>query len=255
MPAKCTNALHRVATNTNHLYTNNMPNIVITGGTKGLGRAIAELFAAKGFDVAICARTEADLRAAEAHWVTHFPNSTLLTFPVDMSKKSEVVDFATFVREKFEHLDVLVNNAGLYLPGKVTEEQEGTLETLIETNLYSAYHTTRGLLPLFKPGSHIFNMCSVASILAYPNGGSYSIAKFALHGLSKALREELKPKGVKVTAIMPGATWSDSWHGVDLPYERLMQADDIARTIWGAYDLSPSAVVEEILIRPQLGDL
>ncbi len=229
--------------------------IVVTGGTKGLGRAIAELFASKGFDVAISARTEADLRAAEAHWAAHFPDSRLLAFPADMSKKSEVIEFTVFIKENFRHLDVLVNNAGLYLPGKVTEEQEGSLETLIETNLYSAYHTTRGVLPLLHSGSHVFNMCSVASILAYPNGGSYSIAKFALHGFSKALREELKPEGVKVTAIMPGATWSDSWAGVDLPQERLMQADDIARVVWGAYDLSPAAVVEEILIRPQLGDL
>ncbi len=232
-----------------------MPTIVITGGTKGLGRAIAELFAAKGFTVVTCARTESDLRSAEAYWETHFPNSRLWTFQTDVSKKSEVVEFGAFVRQHFDKIDVLVNNAGLYLPGLVTTEQEGTLETLMETNLFSAYHITRGLLPLLGPGSHIFNMCSVASILAYPNGGSYSIAKFALYGLSKALREELKPAGVKVTALLPGATWSDSWHGVDLPHERLMQADDIARIIWGAYDLSPSAVVEEILIRPQLGDL
>jgi NAD(P)-dependent dehydrogenase (short-subunit alcohol dehydrogenase family) len=232
-----------------------MKNIVVTGGTKGLGRAIAEHFAANGFNVAVCARTESDLHAAEAYWKEHFPNSELLAFPADVSKKSEVVEFGAFIRSKWDHLDVLVNNAGLFIPGMVTKEQEGTLETLIETNLYSAYHITRGLLPLLNAGSHIFNMCSVASIMAYPNGGSYSIAKFALLGLSKALREELKPAGIKVTALLPGATWSESWHGVDLPYERLMQAEDIARTVWGAYNLSPSAVVEEILIRPQLGDL
>jgi NAD(P)-dependent dehydrogenase (short-subunit alcohol dehydrogenase family) len=232
-----------------------MPTIVITGGTKGLGRAIAELFATKGFTVITCARTESDLRAAEVYWKAHFPDSQLLTFQTDVSKKSEVVEFGAFIRQHFDKIDILVNNAGLYLPGLVTEEQDGTLESLMETNLFSAYYITRGLLPLLGRGSHIFNMCSVASILAYPNGGSYSIAKFALHGFSKALREELKPAGVKVTALLPGATWSDSWHGVDLPHERLMQADDIARIIWGAYDLSPSAVVEEILIRPQLGDL
>jgi short-subunit dehydrogenase len=90
---------------------------------------------------------------------------------------------------------------------------------------------------------------------AYPMGGSYSIAKFALLGFSKVLREELKPKGIKVTAIMPGATWSDSWQGVDLPYERLMQPSDIAQMVWSASQLSPAAVVEDIIIRPLLGDL
>jgi NADP-dependent 3-hydroxy acid dehydrogenase YdfG len=123
--------------------------------------------------------------------------------------------------------------------------------------LYSAYYLTRALLPMMLPrrDGHIFNMCSIASIMAYPNGGSYTISKFALLGFSKVLREEMKTKGIKVTAILPGATWSDSWAGADYPPERLMQADDIAKTIWAAYNLSDSAVVEELVIRPQLGDL
>lgn len=98
-------------------------------------------------------------------------------------------------------------------------------------------------------------MCSIASKIAYPNGGSYSISKFALLGFSKVLREELKPTGIKVTSILPGATWSNSWAGVDLPEDRLMQAHDIAIPVWSALSMSPSAVVEEITIRPQLGDL
>jgi len=102
---------------------------------------------------------------------------------------------------------------------------------------------------------HIFNMCSIASITAYPNGGSYSISKFALLGFSKVLREELKDKNIKVTSIMPGATWSASWAGVDLPESRLMQATDIAKIVWSALEMSPSAVIEDIVIRPQLGDL
>ena len=98
-------------------------------------------------------------------------------------------------------------------------------------------------------------MCSIASQIAYPNGGSYSISKFALLGFSKVLREEMKNKGVKVTSILPGATWSNSWAGVDLPESRLMQATDIANATWSATTMSPSAVVEEIILRPQLGDL
>jgi len=131
------------------------------------------------------------------------------------------------------------------------------LETMMQTNLYSAYHLTRAILPLMLPfrKGHIFNMCSVASVLAYPNGGAYSISKFALLGFSKVLREEMKDKGIKVTSILPGATWSNSWAGVDIPESRLMQAEDIAKTVLGAYHLSDSAVVEEIILRPQLGDL
>ena len=91
--------------------------------------------------------------------------------------------------------------------------------------------------------------------MAYPNGGSYSISKFALLGFSKVLREELKPKGIRVTSIMPGATWSASWDGVDLPEDRLAKATDIAEVTWSAYVLSPSAVMEDVIVRPQLGDL
>ncbi len=232
-------------------------NAVITGATKGLGRAIAEIFAENGFDVCVCARTQSDLDAMQRDWEKRFPDSHLLAFAADVGKRSEVMEFAEFVRSRWTKVDVLVNNAGIFMPGAITEESNGTLETLLETNLYSAYHLTRGLMPLLLPhrSGHIFNMCSVASILAYPNGGSYSISKFALLGFSKVLREELKTQGIKVTAILPGATWSDSWQGVDFPEDRLMQARDIALAVWSAYNLSPAAVVEELLIRPQLGDL
>lgn len=233
----------------------NIRTIVVTGGTKGLGRAIAEAFGSRGWRVLVCSRTPADLEQAQREWAVQYPGAQLLTFPADVSKKAEVMDFVQFIRQHTDHVDVLVNNAGVFIPGQVTQESDGVLETLMETNLYSAYHLTRGILSLMGPGSHLFNMCSVASLMAYPNGGSYSISKYALLGFTKALREELKPGGVKVTAVLPGATWSDSWAGVDLPEERLMQATDIAKMIWAAYDLSESAVVEELLIRPQLGDL
>lgn len=230
---------------------------VVTGGTKGLGRAIAEIFAENGFDLCVCARTESDLEAMQKEWATLFPERTLHTFPVDVSKKPEVVEFGAFVRSTWPKLDVLVNNAGLYLPGASTEEPDGSLETLLETNLYSAYHITRALLPLMLPyrAGYVFNMCSIASFLAYPNAGSYSISKFALLGFSRVLREEMKTQGIKVTAILPGVVWSDSWQGSTLPSERLMQASDVAKAIWGCYTLSDAAVVEELLLRPQLGDL
>lgn len=230
---------------------------VISGATKGLGRAIAEIFAAKGFDLCVCARTEADLEAMKRDWAVRFPAQQIHTFLADMSQKQDAQAFAAFARAQFPKIDVLVNNAGVFLPGKVSVEAEGVLEAQIETNLYSAYHLTRALLPAMLPQGrgHIFNLCSVASFMAYPNGGSYSISKFALLGFSKVLRAELKTTGLKVTAIMPGAAWSDSWAGVDLPYERLMQASDVAKAIWGCYDMSDAAVVEELILRPQLGDL
>lgn len=231
--------------------------IIITGATKGIGRAIAEKFASEGFDLAVCSRNNDDLKAMKSAFKEQFPKVKLHIKKADLSKKKQVLAFAEFVKKTWDKFDVLMNNAGVFLPGEITKEEDGILESQIETNLYSAYHLTRAVLPLMLPQKtgHVFNMCSIASFMAYPNGGSYSISKFALLGFSKVLREELKTQGIKVTSIMPGATWSASWDGVDLPKARLAKAEDIAEVAWSAYVLSPSAVMEDVVIRPQLGDL
>jgi short-subunit dehydrogenase len=234
-----------------------MKYVVISGATKGIGRAIAEIFAENGCHIAVCARTKSDLAEMKKDFQKNYPTIELLTKQADMRKKKDCLAFGEHIQKHWKRVDVLINNAGVFLPGMVSSEADGTLENLIETNLYSAYHLTRNLLhTMSSQGSgHIFNMCSIASITAYANGGSYSISKFALLGFSKVLREEMKPKGIKVTAILPGATWSNSWAGVDLPKNRLMQASDVAKAIWATYNLSDAAVVEELILRPQLGDL
>lgn len=239
-------------------------NVIITGATKGIGLAIAEKFAAEGFNLALNARNAADLKSLKETFAEKFPNIEVLVKKTDMSKKTQVQSFAKFVLSKWKTVDILINNAGVFLPGEIAKEPDGTLESQINTNLYSAYYLTRAILPTMLKKSrskkasnkkHIFNMCSIASKIAYPNGGSYSISKFALLGFSKVLREEMKDKGIRVTSILPGATWSNSWAGVDLPQSRLMLASDIANATWGAWTMSSSAVVEDIVIRPQLGDL
>jgi NADP-dependent 3-hydroxy acid dehydrogenase YdfG len=174
-----------------------------------------------------------------------------------MSDKAQVQAFAGHISEHWHKVEILVNNAGTFIPGQIINEPDGILEKLIDTNLYSAYHMTRALLPgmiKLKHG-HIFNMCSIASLNAYANGGSYSISKFALLGFSKSLREELKPHNIKVTSLMPGATLTDSWAGVDLPESRFMQAEDIAKLISDIYHLSANTVIEEVVLRPVLGDI
>ena len=102
---------------------------------------------------------------------------------------------------------------------------------------------------------HIFNICSIAALSAYPNGGSYSISKYALMGFNKNLRAELTPYNIKVTAVFPGAVMTDSWGNFDNTSKRIMEADDIAKMIFASTTLSAQAVVEDIIIRPQLGDM
>lgn len=230
--------------------------VVVTGGTKGIGRAILDKFAASGFDVCTCARQQKELDKWKDETQARFSVQAFAK-SADLSVRSEALAFVDFVSALNRPVDVLVNNAGYFKPGLVTEEQDGALESMINANLYSAYHTSRGLVKGMKAlkKGHIFNMCSIASKIAYPNGGSYAISKFAMLGLTKVLREELKTYGIRVTAILPGATRTASWDGVDLPEERFMKVEDVADTVFAAYQLSDRAVVEEVMIRPLLGDI
>ena len=229
--------------------------IVVTGGSKGIGRSIVFEFAKNGFDIVTCSRSQENLDDLKNEFKTLFPDQNLNAIACDLSKKEGRKYFADQISSI--DIDVLVNNAGVFIPGKIDEEQEGVLEQMIETNLYSAYDTTRAVLSKMKSNKSgsIFNICSTASTMAYENGGSYSISKFALLGFSKVLREELKDFGLKVTSVLPGATRTASWDGVEIPEERFMPPEDIAKTIWEVYSLSERTVVEEIVLRPQLGDL
>ncbi len=230
--------------------------VVITGASKGLGFAMAKQFAKQGNNLLLCARGETALYQALALLQQEYPDQSIKAMPVDMSQKEAVVAFAAWCLKQGTP-DILINNAGTFIPGSVSNEPEGSLEQMLNTNLFSAYHLTRALLPAMKQkaSGHIFNICSIASLQAYPNGGSYSISKYALLGFSKNLREELKPTGIKVTAVMPGAAFTDSWSGSGVSEARIMEAADIATMVYAATLLSPQAVVEDIILRPQLGDL
>ncbi|HVX26275.1 MAG TPA: SDR family oxidoreductase [Parafilimonas sp.] len=231
-------------------------NVIITGASKGLGKAIAEKFAEAGHHLIICARNESLLSVTKDELLKKNPACKIEFMATDLSKKENAIAFANFALQ-FGTPDILINNAGSFVPGSIHSEAEGALEEMMETNLYSAYHLTRKLLPkmMEAKSGHIFNMCSIASIQAYPNGGSYSLSKWALLGLTKNLRVELMQFKIKVTAVIPGAVYTDSWAESNLPPERFMQPDDIASMIYAASMLSPQACVEEILMRPQLGDL
>lgn len=230
--------------------------LVITGGTKGIGRAIVLLFAKNGFNIITCARNESDLLVLKEKIEINHPSKVFIK-TADLSKKEEVTAFADFVLQNTSKIDVLINNTGVFLPGSIQDEPEGNLELMMNTNLFSAYHLTRALLPAMLPhkSGHIFSMSSIAGITAYASGGSYSISKYAMQGFTKCLREELKEMGIKVTAVLPGATFTSSWEGADLPQTRFMKPEDIAETVWTAYSLSERTVIEEIVLRPQLGDI
>jgi short-subunit dehydrogenase len=234
-----------------------MPYAIITGANQGIGKAVAEKLLANGFSVAICARNKEKLLAAEKEWNEKYPTASILSYNADLSIREEVHSFADTVLSNFPEIDLVVNNAGTFQPGVLAEEPEGLLEMMMGINLYSAYRLTRKVLPSMKErrSGHIFNMCSVASLRAYPQGGSYGISKYALLGFSENLREELKPYNIKVTAVCPGAVYTPSWEGDNVDPGRIMEAGDIAEMIWSSYNLSPQANVETIILRPVKGDL
>jgi short-subunit dehydrogenase len=230
-------------------------NVIITGASKGIGKAIAKTFAANGHNLFLCSRNEVALYKTMEELGTQYPNVTIKAKAFDLSKQAK--EFGIWILELGIAVDVLINNAGLFEPGSVNDEPEGLLESQIETNLYSAYHLTRTLLPkmMQKKVGHVFNICSIAGLQPYKNGGAYSISKFAMDGFSKNLREEMKEHGIKVTTVYPGAVLTDAWGNFDNSSHRIMEAGDIAQMVYAASQLSAGACVEQIVMRPQLGDL
>jgi short-subunit dehydrogenase len=231
-------------------------NVVITGASRGIGKELAEHFAKEGANLFLCSRRmdktldwQNELMSANGVHVS--------SFNVDVEKTEEVKAFAAQLLNATDTIDILINNAGIYVPGSIYNEPEGQLEKMLSVNLISAYHLTRSLVPsmIKRKAGHIFNISSIAALKAYSNGGSYSISKWAMDGFSKNLREELMPFGIKVTTVHPGATMTSSWDGSGINPERIMETADIAKMIITASKLSPQACVEDIVIRPILGDL
>lgn len=230
---------------------------LITGATKGIGKAISHALANKGFDLILNSRTDGDLKSLKQELTDLHPGIEITLLPADLSVEKERTKVLEFLQNKFNLIDLLINNAGIYLPGSLMEEPEDHLNQSMSLNLMAPYHLTRGMFPLLKNSSvgQVINICSIASISPFSNGGAYSISKHAVLGFSRNLRAELMPHGIKVSSILPGSTWSDSWKGADLPRERLMEPEDVAKVVVCALELGPSAVLEEVVIRPMEGDL
>lgn len=230
--------------------------ILITGASRGIGKAIAEIFSENGHQLFISSRNEVALYKTMEELQTKYPSAAIKAKAFDLSIKEKAKELGNWCLG-FAIPDVVINNAGLFEPGSVYNEAEGLLEKQMATNVYSSYHLTRTVLPkmMQRKSGHIINICSIASLHAYKNGGAYSISKYALNGFSKNLREEMKPHHIKVTAVHPGAVFTDSWGDYDNSGNRIMEAEDIAKMVYACTQLSPAACVEEIVIRPQLGDL
>jgi short-subunit dehydrogenase len=233
------------------------PVIVITGASQGIGAAIAAAFAAEvtGVRLALVARDAANL-AAVASACTKL-GAQAGVFPCDVTDEAAVTALEAAVRKRFGAADVLVNNAGKYLSGPLLATTAADFDRTLAANLRSLFLVTRAFAPAMvrRRRGDIFNMGSVAGLVAHPGAAAYTAAKFGVAGLSQALRAELRDKGVRVCTVHPGPTVSPSWRGSGVRPGRLMPADDVATAFLALYRMTRRTVVEEIVLRPQLGDL
>ena len=232
--------------------------VLVTGASQGLGAAIAVAFAAeygRTARLALVARSSGGLAAVARDCRQR--EATAEAFPCDVTDEAAVAAMAAAVTDRLGVPDVLVNNAGRFTPGGLAETTPAAFREAVEVNLTSAFLVTRAFLPamLARGTGRVLMMGSVASVRGYPGGLAYGAAKHGLLGLARALREETKGSGVGVTTLLPGATRTPSWDGSGVPDSRFMPAEDVARVAVEVAGLSGRSVVEEVLLRPDAGDL
>lgn len=233
--------------------------VLITGASQGIGAAIAKIFAREvpGVRLALVARNEKNLRAV-ARACTKLGTAALAEiFICDVSDEASVAAMAAAVTKRFGTVDVLINNAGKWAGAPFLQTSVASFDQMVSANLRSAFLVSRALVPaMVKRGrGAVFFMSSIAGLDAYPGGAGYCAAKFGVTGLAKVLRAETKGTGVRVSCVYPGATVSPSWAGSGIAADRLMPAEDVARAFLDVYRLSRRTVVEEIVLRPQGGDI
>ncbi len=232
------------------------PIILVTGASQGIGAAIAQTFAAEipGCRLALVARSEKNL-VRVARRCSRAKSAKI--FPCDVTDVGAVEQMRDAVLHEFGRVDVVINNAGVFRAKPFLELEPREFDEVVAANLRSTFLVAKAFVPqMVKRGrGDVFNMSSIAGLDAYPQSSAYCAAKFGVVGLSRVMREELKSSGVRVTVVCPGATWSPSWKGSGAKAQRLMPAEDVARSFLDIYRMSRRTVVEEIVLRPQLGDL
>jgi len=234
-----------------------MKNAIITAATKGMGKAIALAFANEGINLAICSRNSDDLVAFKAELAAINPKIKVFTSVTDCSIKEQVKAFAVEAEVELGAISIIVNNVGMYEYSSILDDKEGAFAKQVNTNLAPAYEIYRyfGKKLMAARSGHIFTICSVASLTPIAEAGTYSVTKYALLGLSKVMRLEMQPYGVKVTAVIPGSTLTASWDGMEVDKDKMVLPEDIASAIINTYKMSAGANVDEIIIKPAYGQL
>ena len=226
---------------------------VVTGASRGIGLEICKMLGAEGARVVMLARDRRTLTAASKS-----VRGESFVYPVDVADAAAVA--ATFgeIRKKFRQIDVLINNAGITGALKNVESLDvQQWNDVIGINLTGTFLCTHHALPMLPRGATIVNNLSVAAKSDFPGMSAYNASKWGALGFTNTLRGELRDRGVRVVALLPGATdtpiWNTFWPGA--PREKMLDAASVARAVIEILKLPPEAVVEELQIAPIVGAL
>jgi NAD(P)-dependent dehydrogenase (short-subunit alcohol dehydrogenase family) len=236
---------------------------LITGANRGIGLAIARALALEGCNLVITGRDERALAKArielEKLQREKLPaNLQVLAQCCDVRSPDSVDYLFTLVRGLRKPLDILINNAGIGHPNRaVGELPYPTWMEVIDTNLNGLFLVTQAALAVMKRGSTIVNNLSIAAERVFPGSAAYNASKHGALGFTDTLREELRPKGIRVIALMPGATdtaiWDTLWP--EAPRRKMMSAEAVARMVVSALLLPENTTAEKIVLRPSIGTL
>lgn len=212
---------------------------VVTGAGRGIGKAIAEKFAAEGAKVAIISRTEANSQATAEAINAQYPNAAK-GYAVDVANGAAVADLGKTILNDFDHVDILVNNAGVTKDGLLLRMSEDDWDCVVDTNLKGAFNLVKAFQRsiLKQKGARIINISSVIGLIGNAGQTNYAASKAGLIGFTKSLAREFAGRGVTVNAIAPGFIATDMTHGLNdqikddilkkIPLGDLGQAEDIA---------------------------
>jgi NAD(P)-dependent dehydrogenase (short-subunit alcohol dehydrogenase family) len=234
---------------------------LITGANRGIGLAIARELARSGCNLVITGRDQRALAKARAELNKLQPsklNLHVLAQPCDVRSPESVDDLFALVRGLRMPLDILINNAGIGHPHRtVSELPYPTWMQVIDTNLNGLFLITQAALAVMQRGSTIVNNLSIAAERVFPGSAAYNASKHGALGLTNTLREELRPKGIRVIALLPGATDTAIWNTLwpQAPRRKMMSAETVARTVLNALLLSENTTTEKIVLLPSSGTL
>jgi NADP-dependent 3-hydroxy acid dehydrogenase YdfG len=231
---------------------------LVTGAGRGIGRATALAFAAEGAAVALVARSRADL-AELAGEIRERTPARVLAVPTDVTQDAAVEALVEHVASELGRLDVLVTAAGTAAFAPVAESKPGDWDAMLTLNLRAVMVCCRAVLPVMlrQRSGTILNMASIAAKRALPGSAAYTATKTAVIGFSRVLAEELRPHGVRVGVLVPGAVDTPLWDtlGATPPRDRMLRPEDVARAAVLMAALPPHASLEELTLLPAGGIL